>query len=340
MEIAVSADDAVEIRRVTLRNTSSTPHDVELTSCAEVVIAPFNADRGHPAFSNLFVQTEWIPESRAILAMRRPRSAENDPVWCGHAVSVDATPGDVSCETDRAQFIGRGRTYRNPRALVGDGKLSNRTGAVLDPVFAIRTRLSIPAGDSACVSFATFMATDREHALRMAETCSDRPAVDELLARVRSQRADNRASLYQELAGQLLFPDSSGANYDGGKLELASLGISGEVPIVVARLGADNGMRAVSELLEIQHYWRSMGIRSDLVFVADHESSQLEKAVADANGDAAVLRDAERFTFPGYAISVTRNSIDEQQLQALRYNARMEIDCSTFELMGYVKGSR
>ena len=340
MEMVVSADDAVEIRRVTLRNTSNTQHDVELTSCAEVVIAPFNADRGHPAFSNLFVQTEWIAESHAILAMRRPRSAENDPVWCGHAVCVDGTPHEVSCETDRAQFIGRGRSYRNPLALERDGSLSNRTGAVLDPVFSIRARLSIPPGDSTSVSFVTFMATDREHAHQMARTFSNRSTVDELLSRVRSESGDDRASLYQELAGELLFPKSGPLQHGGGRAELESLGISGELPIIVARVESDQSIPAVAELLAMQRYWRSVGIRCDLVFVSNHESLHLERAVVDANSDTALLRDAESFTFPGYAISVRTDAVSQQQLHALSSNARIEIDCSTFELMQYAYQSR
>ena len=74
MEIAVASDDAAEVRRVIIYNRSSTAREIEITSYAEIVMQPLDVDRAHPAFGNLFVQTEWLPDSSAILAMRRPRS--------------------------------------------------------------------------------------------------------------------------------------------------------------------------------------------------------------------------------------------------------------------------
>ena len=89
---------------------------LELTSYAEVVLAPPAADAAHPAFSNLFVQTELL------------RGAAGDPVHAAaalgrRATAVDAPPDDrprrrrsgaTSYETGRAAFIGRGRSAVGP----------------------------------------------------------------------------------------------------------------------------------------------------------------------------------------------------------------------------------
>jgi hypothetical protein len=174
----------------------------------------------------------------------------------------------------------------------------------------------------------------------MAESCSNRSMVNDLHARARNERADDRAALYQEVAGELLYPASRPLHYDGGKSELESMGISGELPIIVARVDSDKCVSAVTELLAMQRYWRTAGIRCDLVFVKDCESEELEKAVVEANNDPDLVRDAESFTFPGYAFTVKADAVNEQLLQALRSNARIEIDCSTFELAEYVSRSR
>ena len=70
-DICISPEDDVEVRRVTLTNHSSATRVIELTSYAEVVLATQAADEAHPAFSNLFVQTEFAPASSAILCTRR-----------------------------------------------------------------------------------------------------------------------------------------------------------------------------------------------------------------------------------------------------------------------------
>src|SRR5439155_24465721 len=123
-EICVSPEDDVEIRRVKLTNLSRRTRKIELTSYAEVVLAPQNADLAHPVFSNLFVQTEIVRDRQAILATRRPRSPTEKPPWMFHLATIQGAPaGDMSFETDRAKFIGRARTAANPVAFDKIGSL-------------------------------------------------------------------------------------------------------------------------------------------------------------------------------------------------------------------------
>ena len=159
--------DAAEVRRVTLTNNGDETREIELTSYGEIVLAPRASDRVHPAFSNLFVETEWHEWCHAITAARRPRSAEETPLWCAHV--LDTGPqrvGEVSFETDRARFLGRGRSTRVPQALAPGATLSGTTGAVLDPIFAIRTRVRLSPGQSASVAFTTLVADVARRALR------------------------------------------------------------------------------------------------------------------------------------------------------------------------------
>ena len=115
-EIAVSPEDDIELRRVRVTNRARTRRSIDVTSYAEVVLAPPAADALHPAFSNLFVQTEIIRRQRAILCTRRPRSQGEQTPWMFHLMAVHgADVGEVSYETDRLQFIGRGKTVVDPK---------------------------------------------------------------------------------------------------------------------------------------------------------------------------------------------------------------------------------
>ncbi|MCC5788074.1 MAG: hypothetical protein JJT75_00425, partial [Opitutales bacterium] len=117
-EIAVSPEHDVEVRRITLTNLSPKSRSIELTSFAEVVLAPPNSDLAHPAFSNLFVQTEILHDLHGILCTRRARAPGENPPWMFHLVTTQgATAGEVSYETNRGKFLGRTRTAENPAAF-------------------------------------------------------------------------------------------------------------------------------------------------------------------------------------------------------------------------------
>jgi cyclic beta-1,2-glucan synthetase len=114
-EVAVVPEDSAEVRRVTVTNAGNIPRDIEVTSYGEIVLAPAESDRAHPAFANLFVETEWHEWCTAITATRRPRSAKERTLWCVHVADHGKNHvGTATCETDRAKFIGRGRTTRDP----------------------------------------------------------------------------------------------------------------------------------------------------------------------------------------------------------------------------------
>lgn len=171
-DIAVDPDADVEWRRHTLTNRSARTRQLEVTSCLEVVLNTATADAGHPAFSKLFVQTEYLPEPGALLARRRPRSPEELPLCMGMALYDGAAAADglewetdrarwLEWETDRARFIGRGRTLANPLALASPGPLSGTLGNVLDPLLALRRRVELEAGASVRLVAVLTAGTDR-----------------------------------------------------------------------------------------------------------------------------------------------------------------------------------
>lgn len=128
----ISPEDDVELRRLTLIHRGRKPRSLELTTYAEVVLAPDASDLAHPAFSNLFIQTELAPERDAILCHRRPCSPDEPAPCLFHMMVVHGdNRHNVSFETDRARFIGRGRNPANAQAIEAGGMLGNTSGSVL-----------------------------------------------------------------------------------------------------------------------------------------------------------------------------------------------------------------
>src|SRR5512143_1913410 len=88
VEITVAPDDDVEIRRVSLTNHTDRPRRVALTSYGEVILAPQAADASHPAFNKMFIESEYVTETNALLFRRRPRSADEAPIYLSHSAVV------------------------------------------------------------------------------------------------------------------------------------------------------------------------------------------------------------------------------------------------------------
>ncbi|HEU4595677.1 MAG TPA: glucoamylase family protein [Pyrinomonadaceae bacterium] len=286
-EIIVSPEDDAEVRQVSLTNQSTRVREVELTSYAEVVLAPHAADVAHPAFSNLFIETEYVAAENALLARRRPRSSKDEPAYAVHVVVTEGERvGAVQYETDRNRFLGRGHTTADPVAVVEDRPLSNTVGAVLDPVFALRQRVRLQPGETARVSFTTAVARSREEALALADKYHD-PSIFERAARLawtqsqvemRHHNVDaEEAHLFQRLAGRVLYADPSLrprphvlALNTLAQSSLWPYGISGDLPIVIVRVSRDEDLDVVRQLLRGHEYLRLKGLTIDLVILNDH----------------------------------------------------------------------
>ncbi|MDO8862070.1 glucoamylase family protein [Haliea sp. E1-2-M8] len=286
-EISVSPEDDVEIRRVKLTNQSPRTRKIEVTSYAEVVLAPLNADLAHRSFSNLFVQTEILPEQKAILCTRRPRTPGEQVPWMFHLLSAPGAVSDEpSYETDRARFIGRGRTTANPLKLDRGGDpstLSNSQGSVLDPIVAIRSTLTLSPDESANVQIISGVADTREGALALVEKYCDRHFVErafemawfnsqEVLRHLNATEAD--AQIFGRLANSVIYgnamrraaPDIIARN-QLGQSGLWRFAISGDLPIVLLHIGDIQRIGLVKQGLQAHAYWRMKGLAADLVIV-------------------------------------------------------------------------
>ncbi|WP_206668782.1 GH36-type glycosyl hydrolase domain-containing protein [Lacisediminimonas profundi] len=299
-EISVSPEDDVEIRRVTLTNQSPRHRHIEVTSYAEVVLAPLNADLAHRAFSNLFVQTEILPEQQAILCTRRPRTAEERVPWMFHLLAAPGVEAELaSYETDRARFIGRGRTAANPVALdssKGGPALSNTAGPVLDPVVAIRRTLHLAPDESATIQIISGVADTREGALALLGKYCDRHFVErafemawfqsqEVLRHLNASEAD--AQVFGRLATSVIYASPLRraapriiARNQLGQSGLWRFGISGDMPMVLLQIGDINRIDLVKQVLQAHAYWRIKGLSADLVILNE-----------DFSGYRAVLQD-------------------------------------------------
>ncbi len=343
-DIAIVPEDAAEVRRVTLTNNGNTPREIELTSYGEIVLGPVDADRAHPAFANLFVETEWHEWCTAITATRRPRSSGESPVHLVHVVDVTREQvGSVSYETDRAHFIGRGGSVRAPIALTRDGSLEGRTGAVLDPILSLRLRISLDPGRSSSVTFTTLVAPTRERAFELAGRYHDPHAGQRALdltwtatqielRELNVTPAD--AAVFQEIAGHLLYSDQSMRadqetlkRNSGSQPRLWSNGISGDWPILLATIDTADGLPTLRQLFAAHRYWRRRGLTIDLVVMNDSAHTYLQDLNDRISETMFSASDSAVIDRPGGVFLRRKSVMDPNDLLMLEATARVHMRC-------------
>jgi cyclic beta-1,2-glucan synthetase len=284
LELTVSAEDDAELRRVRITNRSLRARQLELTSYLELAMAPHRADTAHPAFAKMFIETEY-PESGILIAHRRPRSAEESPIWTGH-ILVGA-PDGIQYETDRVKFLGRGNTPETAVAL--RNVLSGTTGTVIDPIFSLRCRITLDPRDRKELTFITVAANTREAVLELVHKYQRAESITRAfeMAWTRAQLefrflriGPGAAHRFQELASPLLYPNSrlrpSGDRLVKNRLGQPGLwayGISGDLPMLVVAVSDSRHLALVREVLLAHAYWRLRGFKADLIILNQESTS-------------------------------------------------------------------
>ncbi|WP_419823103.1 GH36-type glycosyl hydrolase domain-containing protein [Anoxybacterium hadale] len=290
MEVSAASEDQAEIRRISLKNNGDSTCEIQITSYFEIVLAPRNSDIAHPAFSNLFVRTEYDSAHSALLANRRPRTPEDKEIWMGQMAVINGDlAGEIQYETDRMHFIGRGHSPVNPAVIERDRPLSGTVGPVLDPVLSQRIKLTIEPDETASVSFVTITAATRESVLELMEKYDNMEACDAAfwLALTRSQVETKylnikaqEMELYQDMISNIVFSGPQKLQYRQfirdnrkGQSSLWPYGISGDRPIVLVVLEKTEEVEILYEVLRAHEYWRIKDLRVDLVVLSHEENS-------------------------------------------------------------------
>ncbi|HUU36041.1 MAG TPA: glucoamylase family protein, partial [Vicinamibacterales bacterium] len=293
LDVAVSTEDDVEVRRLTVRNHGARMREIDVTSYAEIVLTAAAADLAHPAFGKLFVETEHLADSAALICHRRRRGPDETSVWLFHTLSLNGRPqGSLEWETDRARFLGRGRTTAAPQALDGRA-LSGTTGFVLDPIVSLRQRIRVPPGATMRLSFATGMAGDRDTAVALARKYHDSIAIARTFVMAMAHAQSNLrhldisaddAGLFERLASRVFGTDGS-MRADAEVMAANELGqpglwphaISGDLPVLLVRITGDGGVPLVRQALQAQEYWRLQGLSADVVITNELPRSYLDE---------------------------------------------------------------
>ncbi len=353
-ELVVSPEDDIELRRIRITNRSRATRVIEITSYAEVVLTTPAADMMQPSFGNLFVQTEIISNRHAILCTRRPRSAGEQTPWMLHLLATNWTDiSEVSYETDRMQFIGRGCTLVAPRVMNDKIELSGSEGSVLDPIVAIRCRIKLDAGQSVMLDLVSGAAASRDACMVLVEKYHDRHLANRAfdLACTHSgvtlrqlNASESDAQLYRRLAGPILYANASLRAETGillqnrrGQSGLWGYAISGDLPILLLRIANSAHIDLARQLIRCHAYWRLKGLAVDLVIWNEDHVGYRQRLQDQIMGLISTGIEASAIDRPGGIFVRSAEQISNEDRILLQAVARVIIADDRGTLMDQVK---
>lgn len=342
-EIAVTSGDNAEVRRIKVKNNGDETNTIEITSYFELVINNQNNDMAHPAFSNLFMETEYDVEHNALLAHRRPRKAGDKDQWIAQIAVIDGEIfGEYQYETDRMQFIGRGNTLKNPVSMQRDKPLSNTLGIVIDPIFSFRLSLKLDPKKSMRVSFVTMIADSREAIMELltkynnVETCDAAFWLAVIRSQVETRYLNIKTEemiLYQNMVSDILYLSPIRKRYEAlmqqntkGQSGLWPYGISGDRPILLLSMEKMEDVEILYEILKAHEYWRLKDLRVDLVILIKEENTYFNPLRASVNEIVDSVQTLDAAKMRGDIFILNDNNLPKEDLYLLYAVARMSFD--------------
>lgn len=282
MEVVLSSEENFEVRKLTLNNLSDKGRSIEITSYMEITLAAFNADAVHPAFSNLFVQTEYDAEEEILIGSRRPRVKDGKIPYIFHKAVVNGEQeGSLSYETSRLNFIGRDRELKNPLVMDNDKALNNTVGTVLDPIMSMRTRIRLEPKSKREIYYITGICDSKDQVLEICREYNDYKKLDivfknySISTQLELKSLGIRSAManaFQSAASNIFFLSSSRENRENyveniskHQKDLWAYGISGDLPIIMLFIEKEEDVNLAFTAVKFHHYLKLKGVKLDLV---------------------------------------------------------------------------
>jgi len=301
-EIVVSPEENFEIRKLILNNLGDKARSIEITSYMEITLATFGADVVHPAFSNLFVQTEYDEKENILIGSRRGRVKDAKIPYIFHKVIAHGElEGSITYETSRINFIGRNRELKSPLAMDNDKSLNNTVGTVLDPIMSLRTRIRLQPHSQTEIFYITGICDSKEDVLELCRENSSDNKLNKIfkdysiMIQLELRKFGIRsaeANVFQSIASQIFFLSNIRKNREEyikniskHQKDLWSYGISGDLPIIMVAIEKEGDINIVFTMIKFHYYLKLKGVKLDLVIYNDEEISYdepLQKKIMEA----------------------------------------------------------
>ncbi len=342
-KVTVSPNDSVELRRIEIKNLGNTDETLEISSFMEPVLSEKEQDYAHPAFNNLFLSYEFIPETNTILVKRKKRSENQKEMFMAvNLYSQDSSIGELEFEVSKERFNGR-NNFGIPNLVQNSKPLSKKIELTTDSIIAMRKTINVKAKDTVKLDLIICVSENKDYALNTIKEYmnSDNNKRIFELSRARVE-AENRylglagkdISLYQRLLTHILGENMDSQVSFQNELypisELWKFGISGDLPIIFAKIKNVNDIDVISELIKAYEYFKTKNLEIDLV-ILNEEKDKYDSYVKDAIIDTILNRNLAYMLNTKGGIYVL-NNIKEEDKELISVYSKLIIDAKNGNL--------
>ena len=286
-EIIVMSSHHGEIRKVTFRNNSDEVKSLELTTYTEVILSPNMDDVSHRVFNSMFITSEFDKKSNSLIMKRRSRGDAAVNSYMFNRLLIEDPLEDYSYETERYNFVGRGRTVNDPVML--DNKLTNYVGDNLDPVMSIRNKILIGPNSSTTVYYIAGFGRSREQINDIIESYNDKKKIDNAFKVATLNNIVNTKMLSITGSDMRLYNIMLNYLYQTTKISVSEerneilrqnalgqnalwkFGVSGDRPIILVDISDISDLPFVFSILKAFEYYKNNSIFVDIVIINDEK---------------------------------------------------------------------
>lgn len=339
-KVCIAPNEPVELRSIELKNHGIEEELLEISSFLEPVLSSKEQDYAHMAFNNLFLTYEYIGDTGTILVKRTARDAnKRDMFLAVNLYSQDETIGDLEFEIDKEKFNGRGNLGL-PVLVKNSSPFTNKVRLTIDPIVALKRTIKIAPNDTKTMHLIITVNEDKEKALEQIAKFRNEENIKRTfeLSRARVE-AENRylgltgkeIEVYQRMLSYLIFAGpiskfkiETNMNEKYSVYDLWKYGISGDIPILLIKVGNINDITVVEDVIKAYEYYRLKNIYIDLVIINEEESSY-ENYVKDEIEKILFNRDIAFMQNQNAGIFIL-NNLTKEEIKFLEVRANLALD--------------
>lgn len=342
-KIIVSPEEALEIRRLELKNIGNNVETLEVTSYFEPVLSTDIQDYSHMAFNNLFLVFNKTDDG-SIFIKRKKRGEKQKDIFVGVNLYTESEiVGDIEYEIDKEKFIGNGN-IKIPRSVRSSRPYSKKISLVTEPCVAIKKTIKILPEETIKLDLIIGIDNEEEKVKKLLKEYTNINNIEKTfeLSKAKTE-AENiylgvngkAIETYQKMLAYLIFQNPMKKELLKklpqriySQSELWRYGISGDLPILLIKIKDINDIEIIGEALKAMEFFRAKNIKIDLVILNEEKNSyenymkfEIEDIIQ--NKQMSYLKNA----FGGIFI-INKKEISEKDIDLLRFRANLEFDAS------------
>ena len=345
----IAADSPVELRTIELTNYGLESETIEVTSFIEPVLSTMEQDNSHPCFNNLFLNYEYLEETKSILVYRRVKDEREKQIFLGvNLYTENEVIGELEYEIDKEKFYKRNELGL-PKMVKNSIPFSNQIQLTTDPIVALKRTVKIEPNEKVTLNLIIAVGKNKQQVKEELKEFTNQATIKHYFELSRAKvEAENRYlgitgkqfELYEQMLGYLIIQNplkrlQKIEVVDAPTSKLWKYGISGDLPILLLKIQNIEEIEIVREILKAYNYLRVKNIQIDLIII-NQEKYSYEGVIREAIFNSILNENLSYLQNIRGGIFVLENLTNEE-INFLKYRSNLTIDSEYGNIYRYLK---